>query len=88
MANCARANHEFALALERTPGEAYATLERGAIASARGDRREALALLERAVRLAPRDPLARAALAVVRGGHRVDIEELNRSILRNAQQFS
>ncbi len=84
----ARANHEFALALGRTPGEAYATLERGAIASASGDRREALALLERAVRLAPRDPLARAALAEVRGGHLVDIGELNLSILRNAQQFS
>ncbi|MGA2165471.1 MAG: hypothetical protein ABSH36_13515 [Solirubrobacteraceae bacterium] len=45
-------------------------------------------LLERAVRLAPRDPIARAALATVRGGHRVDIGELNLSILRNAQQFS
>jgi tetratricopeptide (TPR) repeat protein len=84
----ARANHEFALALERTPGDAYATLERGAIASASGDRREALVLLERAVRLAPRDPLARAALATARGGRRVDIRELNLSILRNAQQFS
>jgi tetratricopeptide (TPR) repeat protein len=84
----ARAAHEFALALGRTPGEAYATLERGAIASASGDRREALVLLERAVRLAPRDPLALAALATVRGGHRVDIGELNLSILRNAQQFS
>jgi hypothetical protein len=30
-----RADHEFALALERTPGDAYATLERGAIASSR-----------------------------------------------------
>ncbi len=83
-----RADHEFALALERTPGDAYATLERGAIASARGARREALALLERALRLAPRDPLTRAALAVTRGGHRVNIGELNRSILDNAQQFS
>jgi O-antigen ligase len=84
----ARADREFALALGRTPGEAYATLERGGIASASGDRREALVLLERAVRLAPRDPLARAALATVRGGYRVDIGELNLSILRNAQQFS
>jgi len=84
----AHADHEFALALQRTPGDAYATLERGAIASAGGDRREALALLQRAVRLAPRDPLALAALAEVRGGHRVDIGELNLSILRNAQQFS
>ncbi len=84
----ARADHEFALALARTPGDAYATLERGAITSARGERREALVLLERAVRLAPRDALVRAALAVTRGGHRVDIGELNRSILGDAQQFS
>ena len=83
-----RADREFALALERTPGEAYATLERGAIASARGDRRGALALLERAAFLNPRDPLAREALRQVRGGGRVDIEELNRSILLKAQQFA
>ena len=35
----ARADHEFALALGRTPGDAYATLERGAIASTENDRR-------------------------------------------------
>ena len=49
----ARADHEFALALGRTPGDAYATLERGAIASTEDDRRGALALLERAARLNP-----------------------------------
>jgi tetratricopeptide (TPR) repeat protein len=84
----ARARHEFALALVRTPGDAYATLERGAIASALGRRREALVLLERAARLNPRDPLTHAALSTARDGRRVDIAELNRSILRNAQQFS
>ena len=84
----ARADHEFALALGRTPGDVYATLERGAIASASGNRREALGLLERAARLDPRDPLVLDALATARGGHRVDIGELNRSILSNAQQFS
>jgi tetratricopeptide (TPR) repeat protein len=83
-----RAAHEFALALKRTPGEAYATLELGAIASARGEPRRALELLERAVRLSPREPLARAALATVRSGKRVDVGELNRSILLNAEQFS
>ena len=82
-----RADHEFALALQRTPGDAYATLERGAIASARGDRANALSLLERAVRLNPRDSLTRQALALVRGGERVDVERLNRSILFKAQQF-
>ena len=58
-----RADREFALALRRTPGDAYATLERGAIASARGERREALALLARAARLNPRDPLAARSAA-------------------------
>ncbi|MGH2854261.1 MAG: tetratricopeptide repeat protein [Solirubrobacteraceae bacterium] len=84
----ARADREFALALARTPGDAYATLERGAIASARGERRKALELIAQAGRLSPRDPLTRAALARVRSGHRVDIEELNRSILLNARQLS
>jgi tetratricopeptide (TPR) repeat protein len=84
----ARADHDFALALGRTPGDAYATLERGAIASARGERGAALVLLERAQRLDPRDQLTGAALRLVRSGGRVDIGELNRSILLNARQFS
>jgi tetratricopeptide (TPR) repeat protein len=82
-----RADREFALALRRTPGDAYATLERGAVASTEGDRRAALVLLALAVRLDPRDPLARQALALARRGRRVDVDELNRSILRNAQQL-
>jgi len=83
-----RADHEFALALARTPDDAYATLERGAIASTQGRRRAALAWLQRASRLSPRDPLARAALARARSGLRVDVEQLNRSILSNARQLS
>ncbi len=82
------AEREFALALGRTPGDSYATLELGAIASTRGRQGEALGLLERAVRLSPRDPLIREALRLVRHGHRVGIGELNRSILLNARQFS
>jgi hypothetical protein len=84
----ARADHEFRLALERTPGDAYATLERGAIASTRGERKAALELLERAVRLNPRDPLTRQALLLVRQGRRVSVEVLNRSILLKAQQLA
>jgi tetratricopeptide (TPR) repeat protein len=83
-----RADHEFALALKRTPGDAYATLERGAIASTRGDRREALELLERAARLSPRDPLTREALSLAREGKRVNVGELNRAILLKAQQLA
>jgi O-antigen ligase len=83
-----RADHEFSLALARTPGDAYATLERGAIASARGERAVALALLERAARLDPREPLTREALELTRAGRRVSIEQLNRSILLKAQQLA
>jgi tetratricopeptide (TPR) repeat protein len=82
------ADREFALALARTPGDAYATLERGAIASARGQRSAARALLERAVRLDPREPLTREALHVVLSGGRVNIDQLNRAILRKGQQFA
>ncbi len=82
-----RADHEFALALARQPGDAYATLERGAIASTENESRRALALLERAARLNPRDRLTRQALQLAREGKRVDVEELNRSILLNAQQL-
>lgn len=82
------ADHEFSLALKRSPNDAYATLERGAIASQSGKRASALRLLGRAVRLDPRDPLARQALALTRAGGRVSVQELNRSILLNAQQLS
>jgi len=84
----ARADHEFSLALERSPGDAYATLERGAIASMRGDRQAALRLLERALRLNPRDPLTRQALRLARRGQRVSVEALNRSILLKARQLA
>jgi tetratricopeptide (TPR) repeat protein len=84
----ARADRDFARALERTPGDAYATLERGAIASTRGEKRVAIVLLRRAVRLAPREPLAAQALALAIGGGRVSIEELNRLILLKAQQLA
>jgi O-antigen ligase len=84
----AYADRQFSRALGRSPGDAYATLERGAIASSTGRRAEALRLLEAAVRLNPRDPLARQALLVVRRGRRVSVEELNRSILLKARQLS
>ncbi len=83
-----RADHEFALALGRTSGDAYATLERGAIASTENKPQQALELLERAARLNPRDPLTQEALRLVAEGKRVSVEELNRSILLKAQQLA
>jgi len=84
----ARAEHEFSQALGRVPGDAYATLELGAIASESGERARARALLERAVRLSPRSQLARQALATVHSGKRVNVDTLNRSILLEAEQLS
>jgi O-antigen ligase len=83
----ARAEGDFSSALSRAPEDAYATLERGAIASARGGRSAALELLTRAVRLSPREPLASEALAAVRAGRVVSVEALNRAILLKGEQF-
>ena len=82
-----RADREFARAMERVPLDAYATLERGAIASTRGERRRALGLLERAAQLNPRDPLAREALLLARSGRRVSVQRLNLAILTQARQL-
>ena len=83
-----RAQHEFSLALERNPRDVYATLELGAIASARGQRRQALTLLKRAARLSPRDELIQETLFYVKNGHSVSIEQLNGSILLKARRLA
>jgi tetratricopeptide (TPR) repeat protein len=82
-----RADRAFARVLRRVPDDQYATLERGAIASASGRPAVALTLLARAVRLAPRDRLTREALAVVRSGGVIDVTNLNRRILLDAQKL-
>jgi predicted secreted protein len=84
----ARADRDFAQALQRSPDDAYATLELGAIASARGDRSAALGLLERATRLSPREALTREALGLVLEGRLVNIQLLNREILLKAQELA
>lgn len=82
------ARRQFELALDRVRGDAYATLELGAIASSDGDGVQALRLLRAAVRLNPRSALARNALSTANRGQRINIARLNRSILREAQQIS
>ena len=82
-----RADREFRLALGRSRADAYATLERGAIASSQGNRATAIALLERAVHLEPREDLARDALRATRAGRRVDVDKLNRLILVKAREL-
>lgn len=77
----------FRAALDRVPDDAYATFELGAIEATYGDRRTARRLLERARALNPRDPLTRQALAGVRAGRPVSVEELNAELLRRARSF-
>ena len=84
----ARARAAFSKALKRVPDDAYATLELGAIASEMGAHRMALALLERAVFLNPRDPLTRQALKTVQKGGRVNVSSLNRAILLKAEDLA
>jgi hypothetical protein len=83
----ARADRAFAAALERNPRGAYALLERGAIASARGDRTTALTLLTRAAQENPRDPVTLAALKTARAGKRVDLASVNDQLQQAAQRF-
>jgi tetratricopeptide (TPR) repeat protein/predicted secreted protein len=83
-----RADHQFRLALSRAPGDSYALLERGAIASAANRPRQALRLLQRAVALDPREPVARDALGVVREGKRLSPQVIDSAILRKARQLS
>ncbi|MEA2468721.1 MAG: hypothetical protein QOJ57_2847 [Thermoleophilaceae bacterium] len=70
----------FREALQRDPDDAYAHLELGALLAERGSRREAIATLERARRLDPRDDLTAGVLRRVRSGKRVDIASVNRQL--------
>jgi len=83
-----RAAGQFAKALERVPDDAYATLERGAIASTQGRSGEARRLLARAAVLNPRDPLTREALRLVSRGRAVSVQALDRLILEKAEELA
>ena len=83
-----RAAADFEKALARSPHDAYATLELGAVASNRGEGRRGVELLARAARLDPRDPLTAEALALARAGRRLSVRALDEAILSKAQQFA
>jgi O-antigen ligase len=82
----AQAERLFRAALARDPRDAYAHLELGALLAGRGRRAEAIAALTRATTLDPRDDLAAATLRRVRRGRRVDIESVNRTMARRAEE--
>jgi tetratricopeptide (TPR) repeat protein len=76
----AESQRYFREAIERSPGDAYAHLELGALLAQAGRRGEAVAILERARRLDPRDDLTAGVLRRVRRGKPVDIASVNRQL--------
>jgi tetratricopeptide (TPR) repeat protein len=80
-----RAEREFREALEREPDNGYALLELGMIAAERGERVRARDLLRRARARSPRDQVVYQALDAVRRGREVDLDRINRRILRRAR---
>jgi O-Antigen ligase len=82
----AGARAAFERAQDRTSRDAYSALELGAIASAEGNRPLAIVLLRRALALNPRDRIARATLARVARGGRVNVQVLNVQLQRRARK--
>ena len=80
-----RARAEFEKAMARQPRSFYAALELGAIASEFGQKRAALAWLERARRASPKDPVVLYALDRVRRGQRVTPSDINDRIVRRTR---
>jgi hypothetical protein len=70
----------FREAIERDPGDAYAHLELGGLLAQAGRRGAALATLERAAKLDPRDDLTAGVLRRVRRGKPVDLTAVNRQL--------
>jgi tetratricopeptide (TPR) repeat protein len=80
-----RAERAFRAGLERSPRSAYAWLQLGAIASARGERREASSRVARAAELDPRDEATRLARLRLADGERITPTQVNRDILEHAR---
>jgi hypothetical protein len=70
----------FREAIEREPGDSYAHLELGALLAEAGRRPEAVATLDEAHRLDPRDDLTALVRNRVRRGKPVDIARVNRQL--------
>jgi tetratricopeptide (TPR) repeat protein len=82
------ARSAFESALERDPGNAYATLELGLLAAGDGDRRQAERLLRRALAASPRDALSREALRDVQRDRSISSAHFTRLLLRRARERS
>jgi O-antigen ligase len=78
----------FKRALERNETSFYAALELGIAEELLGNRPSAVASLQKAQRLNPRDPLPAAVMAELRSGRPVSPELVDRAFLERAEQFS
>jgi tetratricopeptide (TPR) repeat protein len=81
------AAREFRQALEREPRNSYALLELGALAAGEGDRETGLLLVRRAHELSPRNLLVGDAFRRLERGRPLNLQQLNRSILRRAHRL-
>ena len=79
-----RAEEEFRDALARDADNSYAVFELGLLASAHGERRNAVLLLQRAAERSPRDSIVLDALRRARSGARLDPATVNQRILERA----
>jgi tetratricopeptide (TPR) repeat protein len=75
----------FRRAIQRDDGEEYAHLELGVLLAQSGHRAQGVALLTRALKLNPRDGIARFARDRLRRGRPVSITAINDRIVRQAQ---
>jgi hypothetical protein len=73
-------------ALAREPGDPFAYLQLGAIASLEGRRGEALRLVGRARKLAPRDAVIAESAHILRNGKTLDPERVDALFLRDIDQ--
>jgi tetratricopeptide (TPR) repeat protein len=81
------AARSFRAALEREPHNIYATFELGLIAAEQGRLGSARQILQRALRLSPRDVFTQEVLGDLRAGRRVRITEVNQRLLERARLF-
>jgi O-antigen ligase len=79
-----RVREAFTRALDREPNSWYSLMQLGALDALEGRRETALARLEEAARLTPRDPLVAVVLRRVRAGNPMPLDSINRQLLERA----
>lgn len=79
-----RAREAFTRAIDREPDSWYSLMQLGALDALEGRREAALARLEEADRLTPRDPLVSAVLRRARADNPMPLSSINRKLVERA----